>query len=91
MLPDALERKYSKAAIQWGWFWVFPSDHESTNPRSGIVRRRHMYEQTFQRAIKRAVEAAKLTKRVTSHTFRHEFATHLLDVTSGCKVIHSSD
>lgn len=79
MLPDALERKYSKAAVQWGWFWVFPSDHESTDPRSGMVRRHHMYEQTFQRAIKRAAESARLTKRVTSHTFRHSFATHLLE------------
>jgi site-specific recombinase XerD len=58
---------------------AFPSDHESTDPRSGIVRRHHMYEQTFQRAIKRAAETAKLTKRVTSHTFRHSFATHLLE------------
>lgn len=79
MLPDALERKYPKAGAQWGWFWVFPSDHESTDPRSGIVRRHHMYEQTFQRAVKRAAEAARLTKRVTSHTFRHSFATHLLE------------
>lgn len=79
MLPDALERKYTKAAVQWGWFWVFPSDHESTDPRSRIVRRHHMYEQTLQRAIKRAATAAKLTKRVTTHTFRHSFATHLLE------------
>lgn len=42
MLPDALERKYPKAATQWGWFWVFPSDHESTDPRSAVVRRHHM-------------------------------------------------
>ena len=79
MLPDALERKYSKAAMQWGWFWVFPSDHESTDPRSGIVRRHHMYEQTLQRAIKKAVTATKLTKSATTHTFRHSFATHLLE------------
>jgi integron integrase len=79
MLPDALERKYTKAAVQWGWFWVFPSDHESTDPRSRIVRRHHMYEQTLQRAIKRAATAAKLTKSVTTHTFRHSFATHLLE------------
>jgi integron integrase len=69
MLPDALERKYPRAATQWGWFWLFPSDHESTDPRSGVVRRHHMYEQIFQRAIKRAVTDAKLPKQVSSHTF----------------------
>ena len=79
MLPDALERKYPRAATQWGWFWVYPSDHESTDPRSGVVRRHHMYEQTFQRAIKRAVVDSKLSKQVSSHTFRHSFATSLLE------------
>lgn len=71
MLPDALEMKYPKAGTQWGWFWVFPSDHESTDPRSGIVRRHYMYEQTVQRAIKRAVAVAKLTKPASTHTLRH--------------------
>lgn len=70
MLPEALERKYPAASTQWGWFWVFPSDHESTDPRSGIIRRHHIYEQTIQRAIKQAVIAAKLTKPVSTHTLR---------------------
>lgn len=79
MLPHALERKYPKAGLQLGWFWVFPSNHESTDPRSGIVRRHHIYQQTVQRAVKRAVAAAKLTKPATTHAFRHSFATQLLE------------
>ncbi|WP_426729533.1 integron integrase [Enterobacter cloacae complex sp. 357B1] len=61
-LPDALERKYPRAGHSWPWFWVFAQHTHSTDRRSGVVRRHHMYDQTFQRAFKRAVEQAGITK-----------------------------
>ena len=67
-LPDALERKYPRAGHSWPWFWVFAQHTHSTDPRSGVVRRHHMYDQTFQRAFKRAVEQAGITKPATPHT-----------------------
>jgi integron integrase len=78
-LPFALERKYPHADRSWIWQFIFPSPGRSRDPRSGVVRRHHLHESGLQKVLKQAVRAAKIDKRVGCHTFRHSFATHLLE------------
>ncbi len=78
-LPFALDRKYPNAGNELGWQYYFPAAEPAIDPRSGIVRRHHLGEQAFQRAIKAAVRRSNINKPATSHTLRHSFATHLLE------------
>lgn len=78
-LPFALERKYPNADRAWIWQFIFPSSSRSRDPRSGIIRRHHLHESGVQKSLKQAVFAARIEKRVSVHTLRHSFATHLLE------------
>jgi integrase len=78
-LPDALARKYPHASREFRWHYVFPSKKLGVDPRTGVERRHRVLESGLQKAVKLAADRAGITKRIGCHTFRHSFATHMLE------------
>jgi len=78
-MPGALGKKYPNSKTEWAWQYVFPANNLSTDPRSGVRQRHHISEQRLQRAIKKAILNSNIPLQASSHTFRHSFATHLLE------------
>lgn len=86
-MPNALARKYTNAAWETSWQYVFPAKNRSIDPRSGKERRHHVLESGLQKAVKTAVKKSGITKRATVHTLRHSFATHMLEHGTNIRVL----
>jgi integron integrase len=83
-LPNALARKYPNAPSELGWQYLFPASQTSVDPRSGVLRRHHIMDSTLQKRVKTSIRKAKIFKKCGSHTFRHSFATRLLEKAMTC-------
>lgn len=86
-LPGALDRKLTTAGAAWSWQWVFPATSRYVDPATGERRRHHLHETAVQRAVRDAALRAGLAQRVTCHTFRHSFATHLLEAGADIRTV----
>ncbi len=84
---EALARKFPNACRETGWQYVFPAQGRSQDPRSGKVMRHHVMESGLQKAVKAAVRKAGIVKRAGCHTFRHSYATHLLENGTNIRIV----
>jgi integron integrase len=86
-LPDALSVKYPNAGKEWAWQWVFPSKSLGVDPRGGTVRRHHVHDNTISKALAVAAKRSGQTKKITAHTLRHSFATHMLEAGADIRTV----